>query len=229
MEQFEEPYNLWNVGIYTVPEVARLTGMRAGKMRRWLRGHKTNGKWYPPLWTPQVQVEDEMFLGFEDLIEFKAAQAFMAEGVSAKAIRAAIVAAQNFIEDDRPLSNPRLRTDGRKVFLEIAEESGDNHFLELVRGQYAFGRLIEKSLRDVVIEDGDPVMWWPLSKRAGILLDPQRAFGQPIEADSGVPTVVLANAAAVEGGVQEAARAWDVRPRSVQRAIDFEEWYARAA
>ena len=219
---------LWSIGIYSVPEAARLTGMGAGRIRRWLTGYRARGRWYEPLWTPQVQIEDETFLSFADLIEFKAAQAFLQEGVSAQTIRAAIEAAQRYIEDERPLSNPRLRTDGRAIFLEIAEGSGDARLLELVRGQYAFGRLIERSLRNVEIDDDEPVLWWPRSKRGGVVLDPKRSFGQPIEAESGVPTSVLANAAAVEGGVKEAARAWSVPVRSVVRAVDFEEWYEAA-
>jgi hypothetical protein len=52
--------------------------------------------------------------------------------------------------------------------------------------------------------------------------DPTRSFGQPIDADSSVPTAILAAAANQDAGVKGAARAYDVAEASVKHAVEFE-------
>ncbi len=62
--------------------------------------------------------------------------------------------------------------------------------------------------------------------RCRVVLDPQRAFGQPIVTKEGVPTTTLAEAIAVEGTVDRVARIYDVGPDSVRDAIRFEKTLA---
>ena len=55
------------------------------------------------------------------------------------------------------------------------------------------------------------------------MIDPERAFGQPIVNDEGVPTAVLVEAFEVEGSIATVARWFDVTPIAVRTAIKFEE------
>lgn len=117
--------NLVGIGLYTPREAQRLIGVPTPKIVRWLKGHTAKGKRYDPLWRPQVDLGDgEFALGFRDLMEMRTAAAFMASGVSAQVIRRAIVEARKLVGADHPLSTTRFRTDGRSVFLEIAQETG---------------------------------------------------------------------------------------------------------
>ena len=144
-------------------------------------------------------------------------------------IRKAILEARRYIDDERPLSTTRFRTDGRTIFLEVVDGDSDPKLLDLFKRQYTFKRIVEASLKGVEFDDGVPVRWWPLSKQDQIVIDPERSFGQPIESTSGVPTASLAAAARAEGSVERAAKLWRVTPRAVRRAVKFEETFIGAA
>ena len=225
----DRPDELLGVGIYTVPEAARLTGMNGRKIHRWLGGYTGRDRRYHPVWQSQIESDDALYLGFADLIELRAAQTFLDEGVAASTIRKAIAAARAIVDVERPLSDARLRTDGCAIFLEIACEEEDNKLIELTRGQHVFASIVEQSLKNVEFVDDRPILWWPGSRRSGVVLDPARSFGQPIETETSIPTYILANAARTEGGVAEAARALGVSRRAVERSVSFEERFKSTA
>ncbi|MDP3896607.1 MAG: hypothetical protein Q8Q62_08020 [Mesorhizobium sp.] len=215
---------LIGVGIYTPADVTRLLRIPSGKVVRWLRGHFANGRWYEPLWRPQIDIGDgRIYLGFRDLMEMRTADAFMTAGVSAIMIRRAIEEARKIVTDERPLSTALFKTDGRSIFLEIAEQDKDPKLLDLFKRQFVFKRIIEASLKGVEFEGAVPARWWPLSKEKKILVDPARSFGKPIEAESRVPTATLAAAAKAEGGIDQASKLWLVPAAAVRRAVDFED------
>lgn len=222
--------DLIGIGLYTPTEASKLLGIRAGKIVRWLRGHEVEGRWYDRLWRPQIDLQDsKIYLGFRDLMEMRTAHAFMEAGVSAIMIRKAIEEARRFVDDERPLSTTKFKTDGRSIFLEIADESGDPKLLDLFKRQYAFKRIVESSLKGVEFDGIAPSRWWPISKDRKILVDPQRSFGQPIEAETGIPTATLAAAVRAEGSVEAASRLWQVPAQAIKRAVRFEEESLAAA
>lgn len=218
---------LIGVGVYTPAEAGRLLHMPSTKISRWLHGHRINNRSYEALWTPEVSLgDDRVFLGFRDLMELRVADAFIRAGLSAIRVRAAIELARVMIGQDRPLSTNRFRTDGREIFFTVIEtdETGESRerLLNLFRRQYEFKGIIDPILRTVDYgSDGNPRVWWPAGRRTNIVLDPERAFGQPIDGVSSVPTAVLASAALLDG-VQSAARLYEVPESSVRRSIDFE-------
>ena len=217
--------DLVGIGIYTPAEAARLTGVGAGRIARWLRGHRVKGSRYEPLWRPQIDINDgRVYLGFRDLMEVRVAAAFIKQGLSPQKVRRAIQIARDLFGKDHPLSTKNFRTDGRSVFLQLSEEEGDDRLIDLFRQQYAFHRIIEPSLKHIEFdESGVPSRWFPRGPSAHIVIDPARSFGHPIEEESGVPTAALAAAARAEGSVEAAAKAWHVPVRSVRRAVEFEE------
>jgi len=219
---------LVGIGLYTPAEAARLLAVPAVKISRWLRGHSANGRDYDPLWSPQVDLGDgKTYLGFRDLMEIRVAAAFIMAGVSAQRVRTAIELAREIVGIDRPLSTGRFRTDGRDIFLRVVEQDDDGHerarLLNTFRRQYAFAEIIDPSLKGVEFDDaGIPMLWRPCGKRGLIVVDPARSFGQPIDEPSSVPTAVLA-AAGRQEGIDMAARAYEVPPASVRRAMAFED------
>jgi uncharacterized protein (DUF433 family) len=106
----------------------------------------------------------------------------------------------------------------------VQEDHGEHALLDIVRSQYAFARILSPYLKGLEFgDDEQPLRWWPLGDRRSIVLDPDRSFGQPIVAGEGVPTAVLARAFKSEESVEAVARWYDVTPRSVRDAIEFEE------
>lgn len=214
-------------GLYTPAEAGRLLRVAPGKLSRWLRGHTMKGTRYERLWAPQVDIGDgHVYLGFRDLMEARVVDAFIREGISAIRIRRAIQVAAEMIAESHPLATNRFRTDGREIFLQVIET--DEHgrererLLNLFQRQYEFRGIIEPILKTVDFGDeGDPLQWWPQGRKAGIVVDPARAFGAPIEARTSVPTSILAEAARALG-ITEAAASYDVSEAAVRRALNFE-------
>ena len=219
--------DLVGIGLYTPAEASRLLGISAGKISRWLKGHYANGKWYDALWEPEALLDDRRWaLGFRDLMEVRVAAAFIKEGISAIQVRKAILLAKDLIGKDHPLATNRFRTDGREIFLHVVEEDergiAQERLLNLFRRQYEFKGIIDPILKTVDFDDnGEPQLWWPMGRGLQVVVDPQRSFGQPIEANRSVPTAVLA-VAANHLGVAEAARAYEVDVAAVNRALRYE-------
>jgi uncharacterized protein (DUF433 family) len=222
------------VGSYTAQEAARLLKTRPRNVNRWLRGYRyTRGgeeRQMPPLWLPQIEpIDDRLEIGFRDLIELRFVKAFVDAGVGLLAIRNCLDYARECVDDDHPFSTRRFRTDGRTIFLESIERSGQSRMLDLKKRQYVFRDVIERTFRDLDIEADSVVRWRPFHGKQSIVIDPQRAFGQPIASQYGVPTVVLAEAVDAEGSVEAVARLYELPASVVRDAARFEENLQRAA
>lgn len=218
---------LIGVGVYTPAEAGRLLHVPPSKIIRWLRGHQISGKVYEPLWTSEIDLyDDRILLGFRDLMEVRVVDAFIKVGLSAIRVRSAIQLAREVLKRDHPLATNRFRTDGREIFLHVIENDKNGgqreRLLNLFKRQYEFKGIIDPILKTVDYgEDGNPLLWWPSGRRSNVVVDPARSFGQPIDAESSVPTAILAAAASLEG-IHGAASAYAVSEASVRRAMEFE-------
>lgn len=222
--------DLFGIGLYTVPEASRLTGISPNRLRRWLRGytyrtgHEVGGS--APVWRRQLShVDGVIGLGFRDLIEARFVDAFRAAGVSWRVIRLCAERAQAILGNDHPFSARSFQTDGRTIFAEVVDRAGEEQLLDLAKNQLAFARVLAPSLY-AGIEfslDDVPARWWPMGSKEVVVLDPARAFGQPIVDDGGVPTIVLADAVEAEGSIAKVATLFRLPQRSVRAALRFEK------
>ncbi len=218
------------VGIYTVPQAARLTGVPRARIRRWLKGyefgHKGERRRSAPVWRAQLKpIEDDLALGFLDLMEIRFVDAFLKAGLSLPKVRKAAQLAKELVGRDHPFSTQKFRTDGRRIFAELEHrEHGDKSMLDLERRQFGIYDVIVPSLlKGVEFDDqGQAARWHPFEKDAPlIVLDPQRQFGQPI-VEPGVQTSVIADAVRAEGSVDAVARWFEIPPEAVTQAVEFE-------
>lgn len=217
----------YGVGIYSVAEAARLTGVSAARVRRWIRGYTFRSGEEPrtslPVWKGGLPVLEGRFaLNFLDLLEVRFIDAFLRHGVSWPTLRAAECHARQLLNTDHPFATNRFRTDGRKIFATLAEASGEKTLMELASSQFALRDIVAPYLVGLEFSGDEAIRWWPLGKAKRIVLDPGRSFGQPIVNREGVPTAVLAEAYEVEQSDERVARWYDVEVRSVQDAVAFE-------
>jgi uncharacterized protein (DUF433 family) len=223
--------DLVGLGLYSLPEASMLTQISSAKIARWFNGYagKTE-KAYKPLWTSSFHgLSEQLVLTFRDLTELRVAQSLLSHGISPQSVRQAIQKAKYILGDERPLSSAKFRTDGRAIFLEIADEENVDEreqLLDILKSQYAFTRIVGPSLKDVDYKDYIPSRWWILGRDKGIVLDPARSFGRPIDAESSVPTKVLFNAFSGMANVNAVAKAYGVAPTAVRRSIEFERQLA---
>jgi len=216
--------SLIGIGLYTPAEAARLIGVSLKKLQRWLRGYTVGEREYDPLWPLQLDLGDECtYLSFLDLVQARVAIAFIEAGLSPQKVRRAIDLGRKILNSDYPFASARFRTDGNTVMLQVLTPGEDDKLIDLFRdGQYLMKKIVEPSLKGLDFDKDLAVRWWPDGRAAGVVVDPKRQFGQPIDADTGVPTAVLAAAAEAEGSVEKAARAYRVPAAAVRRAVHFE-------
>ncbi|MGU3664769.1 DUF433 domain-containing protein [Methylobacterium sp. A49B] len=222
---FEAP--ALGLGFYTAPEAARLLRMPARTINRWLGGYTYSldgqQRRMPPLWLPELPANDQhLELGFRDLIELRFVQAFVREQVDLRVIRRCLRTAREVVQDPRPFSTRRFKTDGRTIFLESLKVDGETEMIDLTRGQYVIRAVLERTFRDLDIEGDVVTRWRPFAGRDSIVIDPRRAFGQPIASGTGVPTVALSDAVKAEGSVERVARLYEVPADVVRDAVRFE-------
>jgi len=197
-------------------------------IRRWLNGYtfRTGDKdvSMPPLWRPQLPAYDHhLELGFRDLIELRFIKAFIDAGLGLKTIRHCLEYARECVNDDRPFSTRRFRTDGRTIFLDSLKNSGESELLDLKNRQYVLKQVIERTFKDLDTSKDIVTRWRPFRGKKSIVIDPQRAFGQPIAADQGLPTVALADAVKAEGSIKRVSSLFDVPATVVRDAVNFEK------
>lgn len=147
----------------------------------------------------------------------------MAAGLGLKAIRQCLQFARELVGNDHPFSTRRFKTDGKTIFLESTDQFDHVDLPDLKRRQYVIKDVIDRTFRDLDIDDEAVVRWRPLDGRATIVIDPARSFGQPIAAESGVPTAVLADAVEAEGSVDRVVRLYEVPLPVVRDALRFEQ------
>jgi len=220
----------FNTGIYTIRDAARLTGVSAARIRRWLRGYRyrSRKKAYAsaPLWHGQWEPTDHsVSLGFLDLIEIRFVDAFLKAGVSWATLREARHRARDLFKVSHPFCTQGFMTDGREIFVEMHHESDETSVLDIVRRQQVFGQIAGALLKDLEFaKEGGLLRWWPLGTQRQVVLDPTRNFGRPIVDRRGVPTEVLAKAAAACGGaLVEVSRWYEVPEEEIGDAVEFEQ------
>ena len=218
----------FNTGIYLVRDAAHLTGVSAGRIRRWLRGYRYHSrkKTYasPPLWHGQWKPMKHSFaLGFLDLIEIRFVDAFLKAGVTWTTLRQARERAEEMFKVSHPFCTHGFATEGRAIFVELHRETGESSLLEIVEQQHMFRQIIRPFLKELEFVKGSGlVRWWPLGENRLVALDPTRNFGRPIIATHGVPTEALANAVRATGSIAEVSRWYEVPTEEIQEAVEFE-------
>jgi uncharacterized protein (DUF433 family) len=85
-------------------------------------------------------------------------------------------------------------------------------------------RVVRPFFKELEFSADDRLLrWWPLGMKRGVVLDPDRQFGQPIVTQYGVATEVL-YLAVKSGDSEEAVAAWfEVDREAIRDAIEFAE------
>lgn len=218
----------FGIGVYTAPEAARLVGMNAKTLRRWILGYEYSAgdedRRQPALWRPQYAPdEDEVLLGFRDVVEARIVNALRAMNIGLPTIRMCLERAREIVGDERPLSTRQFKTDGRSIFLDMTQGLSEGHLVDLKRRQNVFKRIVEPSLSGLEFGDTAAERWFLIPGKRSIVADPEHAFGQPSIAGHGMTTSRVVQAVKAEGSVQKVAKLYELKPSAVRDALLFEE------
>ena len=179
----------------------------------------------PAVWSSQLEpVDHAMALGFLDLLEIRAVDAFISAGVSWKDLRQIHEEARDWLSNPHPFCTNRFATDGHTIFLELREKNQEVMLWDMRDVQRVFDRIIRPFLKNVEFDGGKvPRRWWPRGKSRQVALDPRRSFGHPIIFREGIPTRILARGARANDSIEEVARWFQINPNFVREAVDFEQ------
>jgi uncharacterized protein (DUF433 family) len=179
----------------------------------------------PAVWNSQLEpIDHSMALGFLDLLEIRAVDAFISAGVSWKDLRRIHSEARRWLGTTHPFCTNRFATDGHTVFMELREENHGVMLWDMRDVQRVFDKVIRPFLKNVEFDNGKvPRRWWPRGKNRQVALDPRRSFGHPIIFREGIATNILARSAQANDSIEEVARWFQISPASVREAIDFEQ------
>lgn len=220
----QDPKELIGIGIYSVSEAHRLTGVSRDSIVRWMcgyqkkQGDKVVSK--PALWKAEIgrYDDDAIALSFRDLMEIRFIDAFKKHGVSWTKIRAAAEFAEKELKDDHPFSTKRFQTDGKRIFAENAELLD----LDTQNFQYALHEVIRQSfVKSIEFMGNIPSAWW-VADNKHIIVDPQRNFGKPTLDKSGIQTLIIAKAIEAERDISAVARSYDITLAAARAAVNFE-------
>jgi len=183
----------------------------------------------PPILHQQHELRDgELALGFLDLLEVaflgRISQAAERRGrtLSWKALRAAADTARRVLHSEHPFAAKRLHTDGRGVFLEAQQATGDAALYDLVSDNFAIYDVLAASfIATIEYEDDQPRRWTPDDRFPRIVVDPRRAFGRPIESRSGAPAETLFDAWRAEQGNAEKVAWFETDREGVDQAVHY--------
>jgi uncharacterized protein (DUF433 family) len=221
-----------SLGIYSVPDAGKITGVHPRQIRGWLQGYSQRLGKAPalPILHRQHDLRDgELALGFLDLLEVaflgRINQAVERQGrtLSWKALRTAAETARLRWSTEHPFAAKRIHTDGRSIFLEAQKATGDMALYDLVSDNFAIYDVLSTSfIATIEYEEDQPRRWMPDDRFSRILVDPHRAFGRPIESLSGAPVETLFDAWRAEKSNAEKVAAWFETDREgVDQAVHY--------
>ncbi len=218
---------VFGVGAYTAAEAAKLLHMRPKTLRRWVYGydydHGDGVKEQPALWSPQYDPEiDGPLLGFRDLVEARIVHALRRSRMGLQTIRQCIERAKELLGEEHPFSTRAFKTDGRNIFLEITDGVNEPRLIDLKDRQHVFRDFVLPSLVGLEFGDAHAERWWLVANRKTLVIDPERSFGQPIIASSGLLTSRVVQEVKAEGSLERVAKLYQVPVRAVRDALEFE-------
>lgn len=219
-------------GYYSVGEAAIYLRLRsAGPVRNWAFGNKN----FAPVINRQY-IESRTEIGFYDLLEIRFISYFRKAGISLQSIRKVAQEARRELRQTHPFATDRtFMTDRKRIFMIVAEQTGDKRMVDLATGQTALYDILENSLAKGVVFDPITNLGRVFKPDQGrfpsVQMSPEHAFGHPVVARSFVPTRVLYQTYRAENNSIAAAATWfEVADSLVQEAIEFEiEFAAEAA
>ena len=215
-------------GVYTLSEVARLTGTHCQRIRSWFlkrpyrpepilkRGPRQSQK-------RRAQKHGDFTVSFHSLIDALVVARLRDYGVSMQYLRRVHGTLIQEFGNPHPFSRRDLYTDGRKVFLGYADEFGEESLKELLTKQHSFPQILRDYLTQIEYEEDTLLaVRWRVGE--GVVIDPKRRYGKPIVESCGVPTAILAAAYKANREDSQLVAEWyGVSPPDVEHAVVFEK------
>jgi hypothetical protein len=203
--------------LYSVVEASRLLKTPRRTLARWVEGYvltlRSGERSYAPLLAKNDARE---FLTFGDLVELMYVRRFREAGVPLEELRSASSKFRQEWGLDYPLATKRFAMFGKKLLLEKG-----GVWQHALTGQQS---LFFDQVGARLIHTGDLTSEWrPLGRARAVVLNPDRAFGKPIDDTSGAHTYILSQALSKEHDAAKVAWWYGTTTSAVEDAAEFEK------
>lgn len=228
-------------GIYTLADAAALLKAPPAEVRRWAFGYERVRGGAPVRYDPLIrtelpEIEGQRALTFVELVELMYIKGFRKAGAPWKLIHEAASVAARLFESEHPFAMRSFFADPDGIYALLDEANGGASLVRLIgHGQHTIQEVVRPYLGQLEFDPLDvPTRWWPMGREGRVVVDPLVSFGEPVVAEVGVPTRVLAEALHAERdfgperALERVAWVYKVPPRHVHAAVRFEEWLKAA-
>jgi uncharacterized protein (DUF433 family) len=210
-------------GLYDLREAARYTRLHPARVWRWFVPRPSEQHRKPVLASDYEPVDGDHAISFLDLVDVFVFGQLRTHGVRLQTLRKVYHRLQKDLNQKHPFAHSRLATDGREVFLRVADKEGHDELIEVLTRQKVFPQIIQPFLKQL---DYDPTSrlarLWRIAE--GVVLNPALSLGKPLVERAGVKTEVLADAYAANRRDAERVAWWyNVAVADVLAAVRFEE------
>ena len=215
-----------DVDAYSAAETARLVGLSAARVRRWLKG-------YDYFYAEEVRHQEPViqrggvpnsYASFLELVDLLFVKRFLDHGLSLQRVRQALNEASEILGTTH-FARKTFFTDGRRIYLEV-KEKGDAILELLSGGQWVIEPVIRELAKQIDFDSpsGLARRWYPMGSGGLVVLDPLISFGRPTIIGKGIATANVFDFFVGEGRRVEPVCSWmDLRPEEVDAAVEFEE------
>lgn len=211
-------------GIYGIAEAARLLRRPAAQVRRWANGYSYPRTYDRAERPPVLQTgrKDKDALSFRELIELFFVREYTSAGIQLTHVRDT-AKAMAVEYGDHPFAAQKLLSDGKRL-LAVSEYGLITPATCQIVAEFA-----DQMVREFDFADDFVSLWRPKEGQGMVVVDPTRALGEPILADTGTPTRVLFKTFQLEQDFDRVADYYDLSPEAIRQAVDFELRFADAA
>jgi uncharacterized protein (DUF433 family) len=213
---------MFGSGLYTLPDVARYTGVPRSTIRSWFRP-RSDGQGRGPMFQSDYEtVDGEMAVSFLNLIDAYVARYFRQQNVSPLVLRRAHEILQLELGTPHPFAHADLCAgQGRIIRRTVEIADSPPKLVDVVSKQKWFSEMQAWLSRIDYARVTKLASRWNIAD--GVVIDPTVCFGQPAVRRTAVSTFVLANQFhANRRNAALVADLYSVREEDVRHAAAFE-------
>lgn len=206
--------------LYTVAEAAAYLRVPRATFRTWAQGQRSTGE--APIITAIPGGRGAPEIPFIGLAEAMVLAAFRNSGVPMQRVRAVVEVLQSELGLDHALASKRLCRDGAEIFHHFATKTNDDALRELTVAsgrRRLFVPVIQDYLRRIAYAPDGWARQLTLLASNNVIIDPERAFGQPIFAKGAVRVEDVLDRFGAGDSVADVAYDFDVRFEDIEEAI----------
>ncbi len=213
-----------NLGIYLIPDAARILRVPMASLRTWVSGRpkESSERHYPAGPLVFKGAKADKHLDFHTLIELFTIAQLRARGVSMTVIRHARQELSERFKTTHPFAMEGLMTSDRTLIKSLNEDV----LLELgTNGQTAFRKVIQPFCESLDFDQASSLAsrYYPLGRNQPIVVDPHHAFGRPVIEGTNITTEAIISLLRGRDAVEDIAESFQIDPQAIIAARTFEQ------